>query len=193
MQRFCHVYDVIRGHKDFVPFVGLDILVANKRGTVTSVSAQHILAALRKSGTFSVSLTKTALCESSPDKPCRLPHDVPGHTRRSSNAKNARSQHPTRVASRSGKLFCCSWSPTPSSRPIYLRTSLRWTSSWWSYPVVSLWTFSPLRSKTGLDLNPIFWLTMMVATSGSEARPLTLPLGLLKVPLSLNDPGSLAA
>ena len=66
----------------------------------------------------------------------------------------------------------------------------------------SSWTCSPLLSKTGLDLNPIFWLTILDATSGSQARPrlgfwtctfvafLTLPLGLLKVPLSLNDPGS---
>ena len=87
----------------------------------------------------------------------------------------------------------------PSSRPLCLRTSLRWTSSWWPYPVVSLWTFSPLRSKTGLDLNPIFWLMILDATSGSEARPrlglwatARVALGLLKVPLSLKHPGSLA-
>ena len=30
---------------------------------------------------------------------------------------------------------CCSCSPTPSSRPLYLRASLRWTSSWWPYLV----------------------------------------------------------
>ena len=66
---------------------------------------------------------------------------------------------------------CCSCSPTPLSRPLYLRTSLGWTSSWWPYPVVSLWEFSPLRNKTGLDLNPIFWLMILDATSGSEARP----------------------
>ena len=66
---------------------------------------------------------------------------------------------------------CLSFSPTPSSRLLYLRTSLRWTSSWWLYPVVSLWTFSPLRSKTDIDLNLIFWLTTLDATSGSEAQP----------------------
>ena len=48
---------------------------------------------------------------------------------------------------------------------------MRWTSSWWPYPVVLLWTFSSLRSKTGLDLKPISWLTILEATSGSEARP----------------------
>ena len=75
---------------------------------------------------------------------------------------------------------------------------------------MSLWAFSPLRSKTGLDLNPIFWLMFLDATSGSEARPRWclqaiawvdvhlrrlphLGLGLLKVPLNLNDRGSLAA
>ena len=66
---------------------------------------------------------------------------------------------------------CCSCSPTPSSRPLHLRTSLRWTSSWRPYPLVSLWRFSPLRSKTGLDLNPIFRVTILDATSGSEPRP----------------------
>ena len=65
---------------------------------------------------------------------------------------------------------CCSCSPTPSSCPLYFRTSLRWTSSWWPYPVGSLWTFSPLRSKTGLDMNPIFWVKILDATSGFEAR-----------------------
>ena len=35
--------------------------------------------------------------------------------------------------------LCCSCSPT--SLRLYLRTSLRWTSSWWHYPVVSPWTF----------------------------------------------------
>ena len=72
----------------------------------------------------------------------------------------------------------------------------------------SLWTLSPLRSKTGPILNPIIWLTILDATSGSEARPrlfflaestggrasfvafLTLLVGLLKVLFSLNDPGS---
>ena len=92
---------------------------------------------------------------------------------------------------------CCCCSPTPSSRPLYLQTSARWTSLWRPYTVVSLWTLSPLRSKTSLDLNPIFWLLILGATSGSEARLrlglfLTSPLGLLKVPVSLNDPFSLA-
>ena len=54
---------------------------------------------------------------------------------------------------------------------VYLRSSMRWTSSWWPYLVVSLWTFSPLRNKTDLDLNPIFWLMILDATSGSEVRP----------------------
>ena len=52
------------------------------------------------------------------------------------------------------------FAPTPSSRP----------SSWWPCSVASLWTFSPLRSKIGLNLNPIFWLTIPGATSCSGAR-----------------------
>ena len=39
--------------------------------------------------------------------------------------------------------------------------------SW--HPFLS--AFSPLRSKIGLDLNPIFWLTILDATSSSGARP----------------------
>ena len=65
----------------------------------------------------------------------------------------------------------CSCLPTPSLRLLYLRTSVRWTSSWWPYLVGSPWTYSPLRSKTGTILNPIIWLTILDATSGSEARP----------------------
>ena len=97
-----------------------------------------------------------------------------------------------------------------SIAPPYLWSSLRWTSSWWLCPVASLWTLSPLRSWIGFNLNPIFWLSIPDATSGSETGPrlgswLTarvdvhlrrlprLGLGLLKVPLSLGDPGSLAA
>ena len=67
--------------------------------------------------------------------------------------------------------LCCSCLPTPSLRLLYLRTSVRWTSSWWPYLADSLWTFSPLRRKTGTILNPIIWLTILDATSGSEARP----------------------
>ena len=72
------------------------------------------------------------------------------------------------------------------------------------------WTLSPLRSTTGLDLNPIFWLTILDATlvlrhglAWASRRQngwtcilvafFTLSLGLLKVPFSLNDLGSIAS
>ena len=60
---------------------------------------------------------------------------------------------------------CCSCSPTPSLRLLYLRTSVRWTSSWWPCLVDSPWTFSPLRSKNGLNQNPIIWLTILGGTA----------------------------
>ena len=75
------------------------------------------------------------------------------------------------MATSTRATLCCSCSLTHSSRPPFLRTSLTWTSSWWLCLVASLLTFSPSRSKIGLNLNPIFWLTIPDATSGFEARP----------------------
>ena len=151
-----------------------------KRGNVclTSTAARCDDTNARCGVRFSVKISRAVQCE----------HAAP-------------TPRPTMTATARATL-CCFCSLTPPSRPPYLWSSLRWTSSWWLCPVASLWTLSPLRSWIGFNVNPIFWLTIPDATSGSEAGPrlgswLTarvdvhlrrlprLGLGLLKVPLSL--------